>query len=157
MEPIDEFKNFGKKLPYQEPTGFFEKLAEKTLQQAKQREQSRRKSIILWRTVAVAASLSALALLGYWGFETEKPVNNPVVLEQQPAEQPAIDGQEIVNQTEIITETKKVVLEKVNDKIVAEESNDEEIGDVLADLTDEELMQLAAIYQADLFISESEQ
>jgi len=157
MEPTDEFRNFGKELPYQEPVDFLDQFSEKTLLQAKQREQSRKKSIIFWRTITVAASLSALALLGYFMLGPEKPVNNPVVLEQQPAEKPAIEGQGMVNQTEIITETKKAVPEKVKDKTVAEESNGEEIGDVLADLTDEELMQLAAIYQADLFISESEQ
>ena len=156
MEPLDEFKDFGKKLPYQEPTGFFEQLSEKTLQQAKQREQSLRKSFVLWRTIAVAASLSALALLGYFMFEPEKSVKNHIVLEQQPVEQTQVKNQEIIKQPEVL-EINKAVPEKVSDKIVAEENNTEEIGDVLADLTDEELMQLAVMYQADLFISESDQ
>jgi len=48
------------------------------------------------------------------------------------------------------------ISEKVPYKIVAEEYSTEEIGDVLADLSDEELLQLAAMYDTDLFISESE-
>jgi len=155
MEPTDEFRDFGKKLPYQEPTGFFDQLSEKTLQQAKRREQSRRKSLVLWRTIAVAASMSALALLGYFMFEPEKAMNNPIVLEQQSVEQSPVKNQEIVKQPEVLEITESIS-EKVPDKIVVEEYNTEEIGDVLADLSDEELLQLAAMYDTDLFISESE-
>jgi len=156
MEPTDEFWDFGKKMPYQEPSGFFEGLSEKTLQQARQREQSRRKSLILWRTVAVAASLSALAILGYYLFEPEKSVNNPIVLEQQPVEPQVIQEPEIIKQPEV-SEIKKAIQEKVPETFVVKENNTEEIADVLADLSDEELSQLAAMYKADPFISESEQ
>jgi len=156
MEPTDEFRDFGKKLPYQEPAGFFEQFSEKTLDQAKQREQSRRKSLVLWRTVAVAASLSALAFLGYFMFEPEMPEIHQIVQEKQQVEQPQITNQEIIKQPEVL-EIKQAAPEKISEKSIAEENSTEEIGDVLADLTDEELMQLAAMYQADLFISESEQ
>lgn len=152
MEPTDEFLDFGKKLPYQEPTDFFEQFSEKTLQQAKRREQSRRKTVALWRTVAVAASLSALALLGYYLFEPEKPELQRIVQEKQPVEQLQVKNQEIIKQPEV-AETKKAIPEKVVEK----ESNTEEISDVLADLSDEELLQLAAMYKTDPFISESEQ
>jgi hypothetical protein len=156
MKPTDEFRDFGKKMPYHEPAGFFEQLSEKTLQRAKRRELSRKKRLVLWRTIALAASVSALALLGYYLFEPEKPVKNPIVLEQQPVEQSPVNNQEIVRTPEVLEITESVS-EKAPDKIVVEENNAEEIGDVLVDLTDEELMQLAALYQADLFISESEQ
>jgi hypothetical protein len=156
MEPTDEFRDFGKKLPYQEPTGFFDQLSEKTLNQAKLREQHRRKAVVLWRTVAVAASLSALALLGYFMFEPERPVNNPIVQEKQSVELQIVPKQEIPEQPEV-AEIKKAAPEKVSEKIVAKENNTEEIADILADLSDEELSQLAAMYKADPFISESEQ
>jgi hypothetical protein len=154
MEPIDEFRNFGKKLPYQEPTGFFDQLSEKTLQQAKRRKQSRRKTVVLWRTVAVAASLSGLALLGYFMFEPKRPLTNQIVQEKHPVEQQIIQKQKIVKQPEIIAEIKKAT---VPEKVIAIENNAEEIGEVLADLSDDELLQLASMYKADLFISESEQ
>jgi len=154
MEPTDEFRNFGKKLPYQEPAGFFDQLSERTLQQAKRREQSRRKTLVLWRTVAVAASLSGLALLSYFMFEPERPVANQIVQEKHPVEQQIIQKQEIAKQPEIIAETKKAT---VPEKVIAIENNAEEISDVLADLSDDELLQLASMYKADLFISESEQ
>jgi len=156
METTDEFRDFGKKLPYQEPAGFFDKLSERTLQEAKRREHNRRKKMVLWRTMAVAASLSALAFLGYFVFETEKPVNNPIVLEQQPVGQPQLKNQVTIKQPEM-SAIKKAIPEKVPEKIVAKENDSEEITDVLADLSDEELLQLAAMYKADPFISESEQ
>ena len=156
MEPTDEFRDFGKKLPYQEPAGFFEQLSEKTLQQAKLREQRRRKRLVLWRNVAVAASLSALAMLGYFMFEPEKPELNPIVQETQPVEQQIIENQETPKQPEV-AEIKKAIPGKASETIVVKENNTEEIGDVLADLSDEELLQLAAIYKTDPFTSESDQ
>lgn len=157
MKQPDEFPEIGKKLPYREPAEFFERFSERTLQQAKFREQNRKRSLVLWRTVAVAASVSALALLGYFMFEPELPESPQIVQEKQTVELPIINKQEITKQPEIGIEIKKEDTEKVPEKFVAEEKDTEEIGDVLADLSDEELLQLAAMYKADPFISESEQ
>lgn len=157
MKQSDDFPGIGKKLPYREPVDFFEGLSEKTLQQAKLREQNRRRSLVLWRTMAVAASISALALLGYFMFEPKLTKSPQIVQEKQPLEQPIIKDLEIAQQPEIMAEVKKVVPEKVPEQTVAKENNTEEIGDILADLSDEELLQLAAMYKADPFINESEQ
>ena len=156
MEPTDEFRDFGKKIPYQEPAGFFEQFSENSLRQAKLREQNRRKSLVLWRTLGVAASLSALALLGYFMIGPEKPELHQIVQKKQPVEQQIIPKQEIPKQPEV-AEIKKAIPEKVPKTIVAKENNSEEIGDVLADLSDEELLQLDAMYKADPFMSESDQ
>ena len=69
MEPNDEFQDVGKKLPYMAPDNFFEKAAMKTLQEAKIRERKSRQIIYLWRSVAIAASLTALAILGFFMFQ----------------------------------------------------------------------------------------
>lgn len=156
MEPIDEFRDFGKRLPYQEPSGFFDQFSERTLQQAKRREQSRRKTVVLWRTVAVAASLSALALLSYFGFEPEKPLIDPIANQQQPVEQQLIQNPEVGKQPEV-AEMEETLPEQASGKITGKGNDSEEIADVLADLSDEELLQLAAMYKADVFINESEQ
>jgi len=157
MKQLDEFPGIGKKLPFREPVEFFERFSEKTLQQAKFREQNRKRSLVLWRTLAVAASISALALLGYFMFEQKLMESPQIVQEKQPVEQPIIKEHEMTQQPEIGTEIKKQDAEKVPAKFVAEEEDTEEIGDVLADLSDEELLQLAAMYKADPFMSESEQ
>ena len=156
MEPMDEFLNLGKKLPYREPAGFFEQISEKTLQQAKLREQKRRKSLVLWRTLTVAASLSALALLGYFMFEPDKPEGKPIVLEKQTVEQPKVENIQALKQPEV-AEIKKVEPQQVQEKVAEKGTDTEEFGDVLADLSDDELLQMAAMYKADPFISESEQ
>jgi len=54
--------------------------------------------------------------------------------------------QAIIKQPEV-AEIKKVAPEKVLEKIEEKEINAEDIGDVLADLSDEELVQLAAMYK----------
>jgi hypothetical protein len=157
MKQLDEFPEIGKKLPYSEPVDFFEGLSEKTLHKAKLREQNRKKSLVLWRTLTVAASISALALIGYFMYEPELVVSPQIVQEKQPVERPIIKEPEIAKQPEIGMEIKKEVSEKVQEKTVTEGNDTEEIGDVLADLSDEELQQLAAMYKADPFMSESEQ
>jgi hypothetical protein len=157
MKQLDEFPEIGKKIPYREPVDFFEGLSEKTLQQAKLREQKRRRSLVLWRTLAVAASISALVLLGYFMYEPELVKSHQIVQEKQPVERPLVKEPEVVKQPEIGTEIKKEVTEKVSEKTVPEGNDAEEISDVLADLSDEELQQLAAMYKADPFMSESEQ
>ena len=74
MKADNEFDGIGKKTTYKVPDGFFEHISERTLSKAKQRELKRRKTLMLWRTVAVAASLSAIAILGYYMYEKSKPL-----------------------------------------------------------------------------------
>lgn len=156
MQQSDEFPEIGKKIPYREPDDFFEGLSEKILQQAKIREQNRRKSLVLWRTLVVAASISVLAFIGYFMLEPEKPVINQIVLEQQPVIQPQIKAQKIENKPEVAVK-KKVVVQKAPEGELKEVNTDEEISDIMADLSNEELLQLAAMYEADPFINVSEQ
>ena len=155
MEPKDEFRNIGKKLPYQEPVGFFDQISEKTLRQAKIREQNHKKNRTLWRTVAVAASLSALALLSYFMFEPEAPVTNPIALQQKPVNQSLVIVPELIKKPKT-TEAKKTLRKNAPEKLDVTGNADEKISDVMADLSDEELHQLAVMCEADPFITDSE-
>lgn len=157
MQENNEFPGNGKKTPYKVLDGFFETISEKTLLKAKQREQSRSKRLVIWRTMAVAASLAAIVFIGYNISNPElKPQSTLIVLDDQPVEQQVIKNQEAAKEPKV-TEIKKVVTEKVPENIIADETNAEEISDVLADLSDEELLQLAAMFKTDPFISESVQ
>lgn len=150
MKEDNEFPEIEKKTTYKAPDGFFDQVSEKTLWKAKQREQNRRKSLMLWRTVAVAASLSALVLLGYFMVEPGRPVANRIVQEIQPKTK-QINGQKNeISKQHIIQEIKKVIPEKT----VVKENNMEEISDVLADLSDDELLQMVAMIKTDPFIGE---
>lgn len=157
MNENNEFQEIEKKTSYKVPDGFFEQVSEKTLLKAKQGELLRRRKLVLWRTVAVAASLAAVFLLGYFIPNTHiKLESKQTVITNQSAELPIIQNPEITKQT-TVTEIGKADPEKDHERIIAEETDEEEIGDVLADLSDDELMQLAAMFKTDPFISEIEQ
>ncbi|MDP3913099.1 MAG: hypothetical protein Q8R96_05105 [Bacteroidota bacterium] len=150
MNENNEFQEIGKNTSYKVPAGFFEQVSEKTLLKAKQREFRRRKKLVLWRTVAVAASLAAVFFIGYFTPDRDiKQKSNPIVMDNQLAERPIIQNPEIIKQT--------TVPEQMPDRTIAEESNSEEIDDILADLSDDELLQLAAMFTTDPIVSESAQ
>jgi hypothetical protein len=83
-------------------------------------------------------------------------VINPIANEQQPVQQQMNQNLDVEKQREV-AEMKKTIPEQVPEKFIGEGNDNEEITDVLADLSDEELLQLAALYKADVFISESDQ
>lgn len=153
MKEVDEFQKIGKKLPYQMPGNFFELVSEKTLRKAKQREQNRRKSLMLRRIVTVAASLSALALLGYFMLEPNRPETNLIVQEKQTVTKPIIEQKQEVPEQPTEAEIRKTVPEKT----LAKEKIVEKISDVISEMSDDELLQLAAMYKSDPFIGESAQ
>ena len=67
-----DFKKIGKDSGYRVPAGFFEQISEVTLVKARQREKKHRKIQIAFRGFAFAASLSAIALIGYFMTNSEK-------------------------------------------------------------------------------------
>ena len=153
MKEDSEFQEIGKNTPYKVPDGFFEKISEKTLRKAKQREQNSRKILIVLRTFAVAASLAAIALLAYFMTGTEKPEIKQLVQSKQTEVIDTIRLTEVISKKITITEIKKEAPVKTTIK----ETKPEEITDVLSELSDDELLQLAAMYKSDVFIDESPQ
>jgi len=153
MKEDTEFQEIGKNTPYKVPDGFFEKISEKTLRKAKQREQNSRKILIVLRTFAVAASLAAIALLAYFMTGTEKPEIKQLVQSKQTEVIDTIRLTEVISKKITITEIKKEAPVKTTIK----ETKPEEITDVLSELSDDELLQLASMYKSDLFIDDSPQ
>ena len=142
-----EFQDIGKNTPYKVPDGFFEKISGKTLQKSKERELKFRNRIVLWKALAVAASFVALISIGYLTFspriqmDSKQTVQNKQSVEQQitPQKQESLDEK------------------TVPEKQIATKNKTEVFDDVLPDLSDEELLQIAAVYKTDPFIGESEQ
>lgn len=153
MKSNNEFDKIGKKTTYQVPDGFFEQVSERTLLKAKKQEENRRKNLIIWRTVALAASLLSFAMLGYYMTNSEKPETTPIAQQLQPTTKQPIDQSKIIPVPSKVTEIKRGVLQTTNPK----ENYIEELSTVLSDMTDDELLQLAAMYKSDLFIGESPQ
>jgi hypothetical protein len=154
MEPTDEFQDIGKKIPYQVPNDFFDQISAKTLERAKQQKIGPNIQLVIWRSVAVAATLAAIVFLGFLMRDNEKP---PEIATVQPINKPEptySSGREQKNQElPVVEPVKKDAPRKLSSGI----KNTEDMNDVLADLSDEELMQLAAMYQSDLFMDEAMQ
>lgn len=153
IEPIDEFREIGKKLPYREPVDFFERFSKKTLNVARQRKKTRERRIVIWRSVAVAASISVIVFLGYLIPEGENAEKVIAVRDNQP------DTTVVLEQNQQIAELPVVDSVKMNiaEDVVSQSKTGEDMNDILVDLSDEELMQLAAMFKADLFIEEAVQ
>lgn len=149
----NEFQGIGKKTPYKTPDGFFEQVSEKTLLIAKQRDQNDRKIRVLWRTVVAVASMAAIVLLGYFILVPDtKNETSLIVQNKQPVEEQMSQKQEVIRQSEV-AEIKTAKPEK----IISEVNSTEGVNDVLSELSDEDLLQLAAMIKTDPFISESVQ
>ncbi len=150
----DDFPGIGKQLPYKVPESFFDQISDKTLLESKRRS-ARSKRILLWYS-GIAASILALALVGYWGFQ-QMPSSNSVAENKkvvipesvvQPQEPQASEIKPSVAKPE--KKVKQAEIQKVA------EDNDESIADILADLSEDELIQLEADNQSDPFMEEFE-
>ncbi len=151
MKKDTEFQEIGKETPYRVPAGFFEQVSEKTLLKAMQREHDRKRTLALVRSFAVAASLAALVFLGYLKFGPEKPdINLSVKVEHPETKQPVEQSLEIAKQPALAE-----IPNAVPEKSISKQEENEEMSDVLADLSDDDLAQLAAMYKSDPFLGES--
>jgi len=151
MESNTEFRKIGKQLPYKAPKGFFEEVSETTLRKAKQRVLERKKTLNLWRTMAIAASLTGIALIGYNLFDNVKP--NIAIAEVENMKDSVGSNQEMkkIEEAKVeIVALKKIQSVPENSSVI--EVPEEKLSDILAELSDEELQQIAALYRTDPFM-----
>ena len=153
MKKEIEFEEIGQKTTYQVPDGFFERVSMDTLQKAKQREQKRRKNQIIWRTMAIAASLATLFFLSYYSPELFNSGTNFPGHDALSEIKTTADPSETIPNPVLVAESTDFVVHK---KIRAENSV-VELSTVLAEMTDDDLQQLATMYKNDLFLGESPQ
>jgi hypothetical protein len=162
-----EFQKIGKKMPYSVPDGFFDRITEKTLEEARSREKISRKPFVLWRTMAVAASIAILFTVGYLLFTPssvkqtgqaflEKPaINHPDVPEPEPEIIPDPQAEKTINsQSTTFRETNN--LSDQSKEINEDDIYEADLNEVLSALTNEELLQLASMYNTDMFLEEAE-
>ena len=145
-----DFKNIGKDSHYSVPDGFFEQISELTLIKAKQREKNRKKIQIVLRGFAVAASLSAVALLVYFMTNSEKHESRQFVKQEQHEATVLIRQKEAIGKQSPCPGTKKTA----EDSSIVLETTPETLSAVLPELTDDELLQMAVVYRTDPFIEE---
>jgi hypothetical protein len=155
MHGEDDFVNIGKATPYNVPDNFFETISEKTLIKAKEREKRRKQFRAVWYTVSVAASLAAIVLLSYrvMVYDFEPELNTLVKLDtiHITAHEEDADS-EIVKP--IMAETQDIIPEKIKEIKDELTESDESIDEILSELSNEELIQLVGLFEADHFISD---
>ncbi|MEI7830905.1 MAG: hypothetical protein WCI31_14100 [Prolixibacteraceae bacterium] len=155
MENHDKFQLIGKKTPYEVPSGFFESIAEKTLKNAIKKVHIHKRNNVVRLIFSVAASL---ALLFYMGINFKQnsdaiQVQDLIVDRTRPASPSATPlSREITNHKKI---TEKVLPGETIEKDVTTLEKPELLSDILSDLTDEDLQQIAIRYKTDTFINES--
>ncbi len=152
MNKEDDFLKIGKKMPYTVPDGFFSGITGKTLEAAQKREQICRKKRWMGYSVSIAASFIALAA---WGILFLSPADKGTF---RPVAQkvPEILKQEDVPVDDHITLSgKNTAINDITHKY-ADGPDSSRMENVLASLSDEELLQWAMAAQNDLFAEETE-
>ncbi len=147
------FEGIGQKTTYKVPDGFFERISSETLMRAKQREQKRKANRVIWRTIAVAASLVAMVYFTYFRSEPLKSDQNQIVLDDQSKAKETVNPSETIPKSILVAESTNIAIHhkvRIENPVV-------ELSTVLSEMTDEDLQQLATMYKNDLFLGESPQ
>jgi hypothetical protein len=144
-------------MPYKAPNGFFETFSERTLQKAIQKERVHKKNNLIRLIFSAAASVALLLYLGFhfMGNSDFNADPNLLVQDTLPINKTAIQTKLETPEKKTGMESKKINTEKATGKNMTTIVKTEVLSDVLRDLTDDELQQLAALDITDPFINES--
>ena len=157
MKENDEFKQIGKEMPYRTPAGFFETISGNTLQKAIQRERIQKRNNLRRLIFSAAASTALVLYLGihFIGNSDPKADPNLFVQDSLPINKIAIQRKIEIPEKKIGVGSKKINAEKIVEENLIYPAKNEVLSDVLHDLTDDELQQIAALDITDPFINES--
>jgi hypothetical protein len=160
MEKEFDFSAFGKVNPYKVPDGFFDELPQQTLALAKRRAASHKRiTLITVTSVSVAASV---ALFVAWPFLTNQtlPTNNTLASNQTPFPiVTAVDSSQVTSvkapkdSAKVEPKTEPTPVVKSNSSPVASPKK-ENLDAILAELSTDELMQMADTGDDDNFIND---
>lgn len=152
-----EFQEVGKKMPYTAPDGFFNGITEKTLEKARHREKARRKYVLIWRSTAIAASLTAFIVAGYLLINLLPPGNTEQTAQNINVETPIeVQNEELAEVKDTLPVKGYFDNNESEATTTTEEMDQEGINDLLTSLTNEELMELAAMLYSDMFMEETD-
>ena len=157
MQDSEEFQQIGKEIPYKVPTGFFESFAGKTLQEAISREKIHKRNKTLRLIFSVAASVAILFYLGLHFKQDYAPIKVPnlIVERTKPANKSANQtSRETINHLNIKNLNKEIPRIN-NERELSAKEKTEVLRDILSNLSDDDLEQIAIRYKTDAFINES--
>lgn len=156
MNRDSDFYKIGKRMPYQVPEGFFSKITGETLQRARLRDKAERRRMLIIRSLTAAASFIILVVLGLMVFSpVPEKESVPVASKSQPisVEQEVLkDNPPVINHEGLERNPPPQISEEKND--IIQES--EKMEDLLASLSDEDLLEWASALKTDYFTDESE-
>lgn len=158
----DKFSDIGKVNPFEVPEGFFDKIAEETLSKAKLRENKSKKRIKLTRILVLFTSAAAVLLIAMFGpWNIQKPGSEGIALNDENFKNEILEpGEVLAPETVNMIKAEKAGNVK-NVEIPTKNINFNEEGDdlneVLADLSDEELQMIDNMYISDPFMEETAQ
>jgi hypothetical protein len=152
-----EFTGIGKKMPYEVPEGFFDRITGETLSNAHKREIRRKKKKILWTSLSAAASLLFVIFAGTILFHHISDKKVPQVVYTIPLENTPDQNQvnaDTPDQTVQLNSdnTPPSTAQIISPDTLAAEGMDH----ILASLSDEELIDWAISIKSDPFIDETE-
>ena len=160
----DKFSDIGKVNPYKVPEGFFDKISEETLSKAKYRETRSKRRFKLTRILVLftsAAAVLIIAFFGPWNFQKPESVsialnNEKVNIEiSEPETVLAPETGNKINAEKVINAENVEKQAEVKYENISEEGDD--LNEILADLSDEELQMMDDMYKSDPFMEETTQ
>lgn len=148
-----QFAEIGKKIPYRVPDGFFDTITAQTLARIKTSKKQRRKKVILWATLSLAASFALLIML-------QIPVSSENDVTETIGNMANLSGNtdgDGVSLPAMTTDTPAEKNNQLKDIATGEMKEDvpgesKPLAELLSSLSDEELLQLAARFKNDLLI-----
>ena len=152
MKNEKEFKEIGKKVPYQVPQDFFDTITEKTLKKAKLRSRNRNiKHLLIWTSAAASVIIillfSGLVINRIPEMENKESIvqNNKNFQELKP---------EIIQDSAIAFEIEPGENDQKSFSEDISEYQDETFENLLASLSEEELQALAGQIIAEIYFNE---
>lgn len=148
-----EFGRFRNHNPYNVPEGFFENITKQTLIQAHQREKNAkvRKMLVIFTT---AASVIILLAFGYLFVSQQAKKTDPFMVKSVSEDLISEKSQsEEIPSTDSVNPKMNKGSNKPIEKLT-EPVQDDRLENLIADLSDEDLLQLEAVMQEELLITE---
>lgn len=139
-----EFLRVGKEMPYKVPEGFFEAMPERTLQKAKARNNNRQRRIFFTSGFVVFAAAAAILAFVFLMPNRE--------IEQETGLASVVTNIDITSTNSVNTVQPIKNKELANTTSVKESAavpEEENLEDILKNLSDEDLSELLAEYRAD--------
>jgi len=155
MERENFFEKIGKRLPYEVPDDFFDSITEKTLQNAKERRsRAKRRYIMIW-TSAAAAVLALLAISVLYIHQSGKRGIPETLVQREKNSEVLMPEEKLISIPD--SSLYYDMVHRENELLVKSEekkgNGEEAFQDLIASLTEDELLLLAGQLSAEISIN----